>query len=111
EEVKRTLAAGKISEGHGRALKALDGAQAQNAALHTVIAKDLNVRQTEELVRMLKGHKPPKAQKATPSADTQALQAQLRDALGTKVSLQPGANGGRITLFYYSEEELDTLVE
>ncbi|MBX3047919.1 MAG: ParB/RepB/Spo0J family partition protein [Anaerolineales bacterium] len=108
--VKQALAAGRISEGHGRALKALDGDKAQNAALATVLSQNLNVRQTEELVRKLKGHKPAAPVKRPPSADVSALQAELRDALGTKVSLQHSGKGGKITLFYYSDEELDALI-
>ncbi|MCW5876183.1 MAG: ParB/RepB/Spo0J family partition protein [Anaerolineales bacterium] len=110
DAVKKALVAGEISEGHGRALKSLESAQAQNAALGTVVSQGLNVRQTEELVRKLKGRKPPAAAKPAPPADVRALQSELRDALGTKVSLQHGAKGGRITLFYYSEEELDALI-
>ncbi|MCL5428599.1 MAG: ParB/RepB/Spo0J family partition protein [Chloroflexi bacterium] len=110
EAVKKALASGQISEGHGRALKALDSAQAQSAALRTIISQDLNVRQTEDLVRKLKGYKPKKVRKPAAPAEIRALQDELRDALGTKVSLQHSAKGGRITLYYYSDEELDSLV-
>lgn len=110
EPVKKALANGQISEGHGRALKALDTAQAQSAALRTIISQDLNVRQTEVLVRKLKGYKPKKVRKPSAPAEIRALQNELRDALGTKVSLQHSSKGGRITLYYYSNEELDSLV-
>lgn len=110
EPVKNALANGQISEGHGRALKALDTPQAQSAALRTIISQDLNVRQTEVLVRKLKGYKPKKVRKSTAPAEIRALQNELREALGTKVSLQHGTKGGRITLYYYSDEELDSLV-
>lgn len=110
EPVKKALASGSISEGHGRALNGLDTAAAQNAALRAVVSRDLNVRQTEELVRKLKGHKIKKAAKSNQPADIAALQAELRDALGTKVSLAHGRKGGRLILFYYSDEELDNLV-
>jgi ParB family chromosome partitioning protein len=110
DQVKKALAAGAISEGHGRALKSLDQHAAQNAALRTVVSQDLNVRQTEELVRKLKGHKPKKKTKAGQSADIQALQADLRDALGTKVNLKHSRKGGSLTVYYYSDEELDSLV-
>ncbi|MEX2161277.1 MAG: ParB/RepB/Spo0J family partition protein [Anaerolineales bacterium] len=109
-EVKKALAAGTISEGHGRALNGLDAPAAQNAALRTILSHDLNVRQTEELVRKLKGHKVKKAAKRGLPADIQALQAELRDTLGTKVNLKPSGKGGRLTLYYYSDEELDSLV-
>lgn len=108
--VKKALASGEISEGHGRALKALENAQAQNAALRAVLSKDLNVRQTEELVRKLRGHKPKKASKPVAPAEIQSMQAELRDTLGTKVNLKYSRKGGSITLYYYSDEELDNLV-
>ena len=110
DEVKQALANGDISEGHGRALKALENAQAQSAALRTIIARELNVRNTEELVRKLKGQKLKKAGKAAAPPEIQALQEELRDSLGTKVSLQHSSKGGHITLYYYSDEELDSLV-
>lgn len=110
QPVKQALAEGKISEGHGRALKALENAQAQSAALRTIISKELNVRQAEELVRKLRGYKVKKVTKPKASPEVRALQNQLRDALGTKVNLQHSRKGGRITLYYYSDEELDSLV-
>lgn len=109
--VKEALAAGLISEGHGRALKGLEKAQAQSAALKTVLAQDLNVRQTEELVRKLKGAKPQKTKRARVAPEIEELQDRLRAALGTKVTLQHGARGGRLTLFYYSDEELNHLAD
>lgn len=110
EAVKKALAAGEISEGHGRALKSLDSAQAQTAAMRTIISQGLSVRQAEELVRKLKGVKPKKAGKGSQPAEIRNLQDELRDALGTKVNLQHSRKGGRITVFYYSDEELDSLV-
>jgi ParB family chromosome partitioning protein len=110
EPVKKALASGQISEGHGRALKALDTAQAQSAALRTIISHDLNVRQAEDLVRKLKGNKLKRTRKPSVPAEIRALRDELRNALGTKVNLQHSAKGGRITLFYYSDEELDSLI-
>lgn len=110
DQVKKALAAGTISEGHGRALKSLDQHTAQNAALRTVISQDLNVRQTEDLVRKLKGHRAKKKSKVGQSADVRALQSELRDALGTKVNLKHSRKGGSLTVYYYSDEELDGIV-
>jgi ParB family chromosome partitioning protein len=110
--VKQALAKGQISEGHARALKGLS-AQSQSAALQTVVNKDLNVRQTEELARKLKGVKGPSTPKAGPSLtpELEEMQTQLCDYLGTKVNLKYSPKGGTITLHYYSDEELNTLVE
>lgn len=110
--VKQALADGEISEGHARALKGLSS-QSQSAALQTVVNKGLNVRQTEELARKLKGVKAPSEPKSGPALtpELEEMQTELRDYLGTKVNLKYSPKGGTITLHYYSDEELNTLVE
>ncbi len=110
-KVREALADGKISEGHGRALKSLDNEKAQASALFTILKQDLNVRQSEDLVRKMKGRKAASKSAKKISPELQSLQDQLRDTLGTKVSLLPSSKGGRIALHYYSDEELNALVE
>jgi ParB family chromosome partitioning protein len=104
------LARDEISEGHARALLALPTPQAQTAAFNAVLRKGLNVRQTEELARQLAGQKPARAAKAR-QHDSDAVAARLRDALGTKVTLKRGRKGGTIVIHYYSDEELNALVD
>lgn len=113
DEVKQALIDDEITEGHARALKGLSVA-AQAAALRTVLNLALNVRQTEELARKLKGQRPQKAKKKakTISPEVRALQDRLRDGLGTKVTLNHGDKGsGTIVLHYYSDEELNGLID
>jgi ParB family chromosome partitioning protein len=108
--VKNALIENRISEGHARALLALGTFEAQSAALRTVIAQELNVRQTEVLVRKLSGEKPAAKKKSTPPPDITELEERLRRSLGTKVSLRAGKKGGTVTIYYYSDEELDALM-
>ena len=110
EEVKQALVSGKISEGHARALLSLSSTQAQVAALNSILNLNLNVRQTEELVRKLGGEKPKVAAPLPADPEIKALEEQLRQRLGTKVSLNQKSNGGTLTIHYYSAEELDTLL-
>jgi len=110
-QVRQALAEGRIREGHARALLGLPTPQAQSAALQTVLAKDLSVRQTEELVRKLGGQKPQRPPKPAPPPEIQALETQLRDSLGTKVTLKHKRKGGTLTIHYYSEEELNAIIE
>lgn len=107
--VQQAVLNGDISEGHARALLGLVTPQAQAAALQTVLAKGLTVRQTEELVRKLKGQKP-QQEKAPPPAALLDLEERLRSHLGTKVKLKYGKKGGTITIHYYSDEELEALL-
>ena len=109
--VRKALESDKISEGHARALLALTTAQAQSAALKTILNRELNVRQTEELIRRMAGQKsPPKPKKARPAEETD-LEKQLQQSLGTRVSLKRGARGGSLTIRFYSDEELNAIVD
>jgi ParB family transcriptional regulator, chromosome partitioning protein len=110
QSVQRALAAHKISEGHARSLLALTTVQAQTAALETILRHELNVRQTEELVRKLSGEKPTSQPKPAPPPELVALEERLRSQLGTRVSLNHGPKGGTLVIHYYSDEELDNIV-
>ena len=101
-----------ITEGHARALLGLERDEAQAAALKTVISRGLNVRQTEELVRRLEGRDEKKAAaKPVRSPAERELESQFREALSTKVNLKRKGEGGRLVIYFYSEEELSALYD
>jgi ParB family chromosome partitioning protein len=110
QTVQAALAAQKISEGHARALLSLPTEQAQLSALSTILTHDLNVRQTEELVRKLTGTKPPAPPARSIDPLIEEIEERLRSRLGTKVDIHASSKGGTITIHYYSEEELNHLV-
>ena len=109
DSVKNALIEERISEGHARALLALPAPEAQTAALRTVLGQELNVRQTEELVRKLSGEKPVRKPKPAVLPDIAELEDRLRSSLGTKVTLHSLRKGGTLTIYYYSNEDLDAL--
>jgi ParB family chromosome partitioning protein len=111
DEVKQALVSGKVSEGHARAILSLSSSKAQVAVLNSILKLNLNVRQTEELVRKLSGEKPKAAAPTQVDPEIKALEEQLRQRLGTKVTLNQKKNGGTLTIHYYSAEELDTLLD
>ena len=106
------LASGQISEGHARALLGLrENTDLMRQALDTVIKQQLNVRQTEELVRRWRTEPvSPKARRTVPP-ETRALETEFSKALGTKVDLSRSKKGGRLTIHFYSDEELQSLYE
>ena len=110
ENIRAALASQKISEGHARALLQLPSPQAQTAVLQLILERELNVRQTEELVRKYGGERPPRRIFHPPSPEIQALEERLRKRLGTKVSLRHGKKGGSLVIHYYSDEELNNLM-
>jgi len=111
--VQQAVRKNQISMGHARALLALPTIKGQSAALQTILNQDLNVRQTESLVTRLKGTKktkPPK--KDSKSPELKALEEDLQSALGTKVRITRSKKGaGTITVHYYTDEELNTLMD
>ena len=109
--VQQALVDGRISEGHARALLALPTPEAQEAALRAILKQELSVRQTEELVRKLSGHRPVRPARSLPTPEVSALEERLRARLGTKVKLNRFQRGGTLVIHYYSDEELDSLLE
>jgi len=108
--VKQALVNGQITEGHARALLKLSAKQ-QEELLNRIIALDLSVRTTEMLAKKYSGQRPVSGKKAIRSADVSDVERRLRSSLGTKVSLKHGKKGGTVTIYYYSNEELDSLLE
>ena len=109
--IQQALTDGSITEGHARALLSLPTHQSQAAVLGSILSKHLNVRQTEELVRKLSGDKPKQKTRPAPNPEIKAIEERLQAQLGTRVTLRHGRKGGSITIHYYSDEELDTLLD
>ena len=110
--VQRAVADGSISGGHAKALAGLEDRARQEVVLAAVVSRSLSVRQTEALVQTAK-REPSARTSAAPEADpdVQQMEAQLREALGTKVSIMPGRKGGRITISWYDDDDLGRLVD
>jgi len=114
QKIKDALLANQITEGHARALLMLDDPKEQLEAFAQVLEKGLSVRQTEELVRRRRARQTPKAahpRQRTRSPETEALEREFREALGTKVDLYRSRKGGRLVIHFYSEEELQALYD
>lgn len=110
-EAIEALNDGSISEGHARALLLCPDPEQQRELLAEVLRERLSVRQTEARARRLandaRGTRPARQ----PDADLLALQDHLRQTLSTKVELHHGPKGGRMVIHYYSDEELEALIE
>jgi len=107
-ETRAAIVAGRISEGHGRALAALTIPELQRAVLQVVLERHLSVRQTEELVRRKREDGAVRRPRAL-SEDLADLEAQLRGVLATKVGIVRTRKGGRLVIDFYSDEELDRI--
>ena len=121
EGVKTLVSDGRISAGHARAVLA---APDPEEAARKIVTEGLNVRQAEELVRADSG-RPKRANekgrstKATKAAapdsakdpDTVALERDLSALLGMRVSVDFQGQGGRLSIYYQSVEQLDEILQ
>ncbi len=111
DAVKKALVEGRISGGHARALVALENPEAQTAALRTVLRRGYNVRQTETLVQKLLARAPARQPSRSLPPEIQAVEDRFRQVLGTRVRLTRGKKGGRLVIYYYSDEDLEQIYE
>jgi ParB family chromosome partitioning protein len=112
ERVQAALQEGRITEGHARALGGLESGGEQAELLAQVIARSLSVRQTEELVRRARSRtETTGVEAAERNPDVERLERGLREALGTKVTLSSARKGGRITIEYYDDDDLERIYE
>ena len=113
ERVQQMIVDDMISTGHARALLAIDDEEQQYMLANKIFDEKLSVRETEKLVKTLKN--PKKEVKKTIIEHTfvyENLEEQMKNIIGTKVSVNPKANGkGKIEIEYYSEEELERIYD
>lgn len=109
-ETKQMVDAGQLEMGHARALLALQGAQQVEVA-HKVAQRQLSVRETERLVKLLLegGGKP--APEFKPAPDVLRLEQKLADTLGARVAIRYNRTGkGKLVIEYNSLDELDGIL-
>jgi ParB family chromosome partitioning protein len=109
---REALASNAISEGHARAILACPDDATRQGLLEAILAHGLSVRQAEEWARraeqLLAARQAEKPERPA-DHDTAAIEDRFRAALGTKVSLQRGRKGGKLVVYFFSEDELDGL--
>lgn len=113
--VQSALNEERISAGHARSLLALPDAQTMQRGLDIILDRDLNVRQTEALVRKLSEPSvAPVEPTASPQADShlRSLEERFRTKLGTKVSLDRRSDGsGRLVVHFYNDDDLENIYQ
>ena len=110
EEVRTLTASGEISVGHAKALAAVKDRDKQITLAKKTAKDGLSVRQIELMAKETKApaRKAPKVKK---SADEKKIEEDMKNALGTKVNLNRKGKKGKIEIEFYSDEELERLIE
>ncbi len=114
EEIQQMLVDGKLSSGHARALLSIDNEGLQLEIAEKIIAENLSVRDAEKLVKPASHRR--KQEKAEEDSQVQAvyrsMEERLKGIVGSKVEIRRKKKGsGRIEIEYYSQDELERILD
>lgn len=104
----------EISSGHARALINLKNDSLQEKLLKKIIKEQLSVRQVEEIAREADKKNEQQAKKSSVKKTDPFIEditGRLRRTLSTKVAIKPKGDGGEIRIEYYSQDELERLLQ
>ena len=111
EEMVRSIAEGKVSEGHARALGMLSDRPGQPVTLYkAVIYKKITVRDAERIARSIAIDRVRRPESA-PKPEVVEIENKLSEFLGTRVCVKETREGGQITIDYFSSDDLSSLLE
>ncbi|HCD99522.1 MAG TPA: hypothetical protein DER07_00600 [Armatimonadetes bacterium] len=110
------LEKGEITEGHARALLALDSEPEMLALLERIVRTGLSVREAERAVKQTQSPKreqpqPPVSRTAASDPAVRQLEDGLSMYLGAPVRIERAEVGGRIVVSFYSEDDLERILE
>ncbi|WP_055669979.1 ParB/RepB/Spo0J family partition protein [Desnuesiella massiliensis] len=112
EMVQQFLIEGIITEGHGRALLALPNLNMQHEICKKIIDENLSVRDTERVIKNLLN---PQSKEDKKKVETQPylndVKSKLENHFGTKVVINAKKNRGKIEIEYYSNDDLQRILD
>ena len=111
QEVQKDIIEGRLTMGHARVLAGLKSSVEQKALRDQIIKRALSVRQTEALVKASQAKKTQRNRQAEQDYYMKSLSDDLKRSLGTKVDIRRHGKQGSIVIHFYSDEELDRLLE
>jgi ParB family transcriptional regulator, chromosome partitioning protein len=110
EKIRGFIVSGQLSSGHARALIVVEDKDLQLEIAEEVIKNSLNVRETEKLVKKYLSKKPAKKTEKKNEVIIE-LEDRLKNIFGTKVQILSNNKKGKIMIEYYSNDELDRILE
>jgi len=111
KEIQKDIIDGRLSMGHARVLAGLKSPGEQNKIKGLIIRKDLSVRQTEILAKRESSGVHLKKKSYGLDEYIASLSDGLKRSLGTKVEIKKKGKRGTINIHFYSDDELDRLLE
>jgi ParB family chromosome partitioning protein len=111
QEILDALSSGKINEGHTRPLMMLSTRPEEQLTLFKeIMFRKITVREAERIARRIAVDKVRKKE-LLPNAELMQIEQKLQESLGTRVHIEPKEAGGKITIDYFSPEDLDGILK
>ena len=111
ETVRKYIEDGSLSTGHAKAIAAVSDEKKQIELAEVAIRDGLSVRQLEKLAQQDKSGVKSRSRVKQKTADVKRVEEDLKNALGTKVTLNQKGKKGKIEIEFYSKDELERLIE
>ncbi|CAH2215349.1 ParB/RepB/Spo0J family partition protein [Tepidibacter aestuarii] len=111
DRVIKLIEEGEITPGHGKALLRIENKNIQYEIALRIIKERLSVREVENLSKSMTDKKQEKSKKVSKDPFIVNIEDKLRDVFGTKVNILKGKKKGKIEIEYYSDEELEGILE
>ena len=110
-QIQQDVIDGRLSMGHARLLAGLKNSEDQWTLRNTIIKRGLSVRQSEALAKRGKGSTDTREKGSVKDPYLQSLEDNLKRSLGTKVEIKKRGKKGSLVVHFYSDDELDRLLE
>ena len=110
-QIQDAVSGGKLNESQARLLLMVPDMKEQIDLFNNIIVNNLSVRELKQRIHPKKetGVLPSEAPRKNP--ELEKIEDQLRELLGTKVKLQQDKDGGKLTISFYSTEELFAIIQ
>ncbi|MCX6826120.1 MAG: ParB/RepB/Spo0J family partition protein [candidate division Zixibacteria bacterium] len=108
EKVKELIRAGKLTEGHARAILSLDDDLSRVRLAERIVSENLSVRLAEDMARGVRKRRLVPKRKLPSLLE---METYLKQLLGTAVKISAGLKRGRIEIEYYGDDDLERILE
>jgi len=108
DKVKQLLRDGRLTEGHARAILAVDNDLSRVRLAERILSESMSVRGAEDAARRTKRARSLPRKKIPALVDAENY---LKQLLGTSVKISPGLKRGKIEIEYYGDDDLDRILE
>lgn len=109
-EIQKALEEERVTEGHAKALLSIDNPEKQRALFELILKNNLTVRQAEEQSRLAGTFVRSHTRTFNQDPQLKAVEDELREVLGTKVSVTKQGGGAKVVIECYSKDDLVAMV-